>query len=260
MQLNVMFLAAVLLMLVLIALVVIILRSLSVAAGIRIRSDMLRMLNSYDRILDEKSKKLLQMQEEAEALEQRVRTAAAARRRKTPAKTDPDVSEAKPAAIPQTVSYRLTDFGSSYSAIKNVFRISDKDKETILRHVRQDVEKATAGRGERAAALRQQLDFDLVFRMAQLSGDEQLELLRSSLGTEDLALLQDYRESSGETFDVTKFVDWLGSVAAIESVSLEVLDGSAENESGRQSVVCEGIRVYTGSRLYDYSIGDREIG
>ena len=260
MQISPAFVAVILLMVVLVVFVVIIIHSLAVAAGIRIRSDMLKMLQSYDRLLEKKSGEILRLQEEAETLTKKIEEAKALPT--IPAANSTGARPAEAATIPPASSYRVAEFGSSYNAIRNFFRMSDAEKDEVLQLVQAENEQEGMLRGARAEQLKERLNFDLIFRMSQLNSDEQLELLDSSLEDEDWALLRDYCERSEGPFDITLFADWLSSIAALESSGVEILDsgsGSAVDSDGN-AVICEGVQIFTGSKLYDYSIGEREIG
>lgn len=259
MQIDAAFLAVALLMLILIAFVVVVIHSLSVAAGIKVRSDMLRMLRSYDRLLESKSNEIRRLQEECEALE---RTRAAGQPLpKQEAETS--APAAATVSLPAAASYRTASFGSSYAAVKESFRMSEEQKDALVRQVCADGGAGGAQRGALAARLRQQLGFELVFRLSQMSADQQLELLDGSLGDEEWTLLRDYCALDGDQpFDVTKFCDWLDAIAMLETDEVAVVDGQSAaslGEDGR-GAICEGIQIIAGNKLYDYSIGEREIG
>ena len=258
MEISAAFITVAILMLVLIGLAVVIIHSVSVSAGIRIRSDMLRMLNSYDRLLEKKSDEITALQARADALRARINEDAHTK----PASGEAEKSAAAGvASVPAAAGYRASAFTNSYSTIRNFFRISEADKSRIVQLAREDAEKSGACRGKAAGELKEKIGFDLVFRMSQLPAEAQLELLNTSLEGADLELLESYRESN-ETFDITKFYDWLSSVAMLESSEVELLDGSRGTavDADGNAVICEGIQVFAGSKLYDFSIGEREIG
>ncbi|MDD6159718.1 MAG: LapA family protein [Oscillospiraceae bacterium] len=247
------FLAVVIVMIVLIGFVLLVLRSLTISAGIRIRADMVKLLQSYDRILEEKSREIKRLQKE---LEEMPDPAA----RPEPVQSEPvstEPQERGSASIPEAAEYRHSAFGDSYGAVRDYFMLSEQDKQALVEQVRK--EEAGTPRGAAAAALRQSLSYDTVFRMTLLSPEEQLRLLDTSLNDNDWTLLRDFCEEQGDTpFNITRFCDWLEELSHLESGEI-LVRGSGDASGDGQNGICEGIRIVVGNKLYDYSIDEREI-
>lgn len=251
------FAAVLIVMALLIGFVVLILRSLAASAGVRIRSDMRRLLNAYDGLLDEKAKALKSLQDEYEAVKAALeKLDAASAERRMPAEEESGEQTVGTASVPAAAAYRAAAFGQGYGAIRDQFRLSAEEEQYIVDQVLEEMEDVSAGRGKLASALREKLSFETVFRMAQLPGEEQLELLDTSLEDEDWTLLRDYWEEYGDRpFDVTAFCGWLDMLTQLEGEAVIV---RGEDSIGGQ--ICEGIQVIAGNRLYDYSIKEKEIG
>lgn len=248
------FLAVVLVMVLLIGFVLIVLHSLAVSAGVRIRADMVKLLQSYDRVIEVKSAQIKQLQQELEAAP---RPGAAV----TVVQPAAEMEEGrKVISVPEAAEYRHAAFGGSYGVIRDCFFLSERDRQLLAEQVRQE-ERGTP-RGAAAGALRQSLSYDTVFRMAMLSPEEQLRLLDTSLSDNDWLLLRDFCEeqkAGGEDFSVTRFCDWLEEISALEGGGIQIRGSGAAGPDGG-GPVCEGVQILAGGRLYDYSINEREIG
>ena len=254
---NLTFAAVLIIMVLLIGFVVLILRSLAASAGVRIRQDMRRMLGSYDRLVEEKGRALKALQEEYAAVEAALeKLVASSMEKQAPAEDVPVEQAIGAASVPSAAAYRAAAFGQGYGTIRDQFRLSAEEEQYIVDQVLEEMEDVSAGRGKLASALREKLSFDTIFRLAQLPGDEQLELLDSSLEDEDWTLLRDYwEEHDDKPFDVMAFCNWLDVLTQLEGEAVIV---RGEDSIGGQ--ICEGIQVIAGNRLYDYSIKEKEIG
>ena len=248
------FLAVVIIMILLIGFALVVLRSLTISAGVRIRADMVKLLESYDRLIETKSREIQRLQQELEA--------AAAKGETTPAPTVIRSGESgKPTpvmSVPEAPEYRHTTFGGSYETIRDHFALSEQDRRALVEQVQGEADPSS--RGASARALRQSLSYDTVFRIALLSPEEQLRLLDTSLSDEDWTLLRDFcEEQSPDTpFDITGFCDWLEERSVLESDEIRIR-GSEDTAQDGQARICEGIQIMVGSKLYDYSINEREI-
>lgn len=248
------FLAVVIIMVLLIAFVLVVLRSLTISAGVRIRADMVKLLESYDRIIETKSREIRRLQQELEKASAKPEAAAAAviRHASEDGKTAPAV------AVPEAAEYRHTTFGGSYGTIRDHFFLSEQDQQVLVEQVQSEANGTP--RGAAAAVLRQSLSYDTVFRMALLSPEEQLRLLDTSLSDEDWTLLRDFCEEQppDTPFDITGFCDWLEERSVLESNEIRVRSSDDSMQDG-QARICEGVQIMAGSKLYDYSINEREI-
>lgn len=258
MTVNVALVAAIIIMILLITFSIIILVGLTAAAGIRIRSDMVKLVSSYDKIIERKSRELNSIKKEMSKLESKKANISES----DIPKVEPMAPPANKASVLKKAKYRAKDFKKGYGAIRDSFKIYDTSKEEIIRAIQTSVSSENI-RGDKAASLRNILSFNTVFELSEISSAEQLEILDSSLNYEDWTLLRDYcEEYQNKEFDICKFYDWLKEIANLESSTLTIRCGdyeSSENGVEYCSEICEGLQVALGNRLYDYSIKEREI-
>lgn len=248
------FIAVVLVMIILIGFMAIVLHSLAVAAGIRIRTDMVKLLSSYDTVMEEKSKKIYQMQSELEELMRRKEEADVPVFRPVES-SEPAVAQI---SIPESAEYRHGEFGRSYGLIKDHFMLNSRDEDMIISKA-QTLAEGT-WRSAAARRLYDELSFDTIFKMEQMNSEEQLRVLDTSLSDEDWTLLRDYCEESGmEDFSISRFCDWLEEISILESDAISVKTGKDEKKEGSNHIF-EGIQIMVGNQLLDYSINEREIG
>lgn len=262
---NITLLAVGLVMVLMIGFVLLILHGLSVSAGIKIRKDMIKLLESYDNVVDAKSRQIKQLQAQLEQLRQeQARLEEEAILPADSGGRETAAGEETPVMLPDAADYRHSDFADVYSTIRENFRVNIQDCGSLIEQVAQETENHPTGRGALAAELYKALSYETVFRMVQLPAQQQLEMLDTSLSDDDWTLLRDYCEmTQGRAFDVTRFRDWLGELAAMENNDIQVRVGDeqlARKEDAQLCPkICEGVQIVVGNKLYDYSINEREI-
>lgn len=245
------FIAVVIIMALLIGLVLVILQSLAGAAGVRIRADMVKLLEAYDQVIETKSREVGRLQDRAE----RLRATAEADWTEV---RSPEAAQPVRAPIPKSAGYRSGALGDSYCAIRSSFHLSGEECELLAAQVAEDAAREGELRGEAAARLRGALSFDTVFRLVQLPGDEQLEVLDATLDDEGWTLLRDYCAlRDADVFDAGRFCHWLEELAELEGGTMQIRRGGTE--AGERGI-CEGVQIVAGGKLYDFSIQEREIG
>ena len=257
------FLAMAIIMALLIVFAVLLLHSLTSSANVRIRADMLTLLSAYDKLIDKKSKEVRRLDRELE--KHRAETAAPAEAAAVQAQSQtPEVPAFGARSRLDPPDYRLREMKSSYETIRDNFRVYTAQQDALYDAVCQRESKRPL-RGSDAAKLAQALSFDTVYTLSLMAPDEQLSLLRASLEERDAALLEDYLAESGETaFSASRFWAWLKSLAQLEDDSVTVCcgdeDACRDGSMAYSRGIFEGIQIRTGSHLYDYSIGESEIG
>lgn len=248
------FIVVAMVMVLLLGLVLMILRSLTISAGIRIRADMVRLLEAYDRIIETKSREVQRLQKELEKAELKPAPASAASAGAEAAET---LSTSSAPVLPNTAEYRHMAFGGSYGAVRDHFYLTEQGRRTLLEQVRR--EESGTPRGAAARALRASLSYETVYRLTMLDPEEQLRVLDTSLNDQDWTLLRDFCEERGDrAFSVAQFCDWLEERAALEGGEVRLRDSGGLRPDGRPRI-CEGVQILAGGRLYDYSINEREI-
>lgn len=252
------FILVLIIMVVLIAFILFLVRSLSVSAGIKIRNDMIKLLESYDTIMEDKTREITRLEKELEKLN----------KKKILLKPKDEVFQAQVnvgtgsgsdrVTIPTAATYRNAAFGAGYGAIREHFRVTARDEQTILRQVISETGNDNKLRGKIAEELKKKLSFDTVFAMSMMSSGEQLGILSESLEGDDRELLADYCESHGtDDFQISGFCDWLDSLIKLER-DVFVIRGS-ENSRNDSDRICEGIQIVAGNKIYDYSINESEL-
>lgn len=250
--------AALIIMILLMVFSVIILMGLTAAAGIRIRTDMVKLVNTYDKIIEGKSKEVNRIAQEIEGLERRKVTG----RVEKPTEiivASPPVGKA---SVLRKVQYRTKNFRRGYTSIRDSFKI-DADAQAALVQVVQKSESGNLHRGNAAEKLRNALSFDTVFQLSQLENSTQLDILSNTLTGEDKRLLENFLEElREEAFDICGFYDWLKERMYLEGDSVTIRSAqytTRENGKVYCGEICEGIQIIVGNRLFDYSIKEREI-
>lgn len=228
-----------------------------------IRNKTLSLLDTYDDLLEEKSRELSRLERELSekgkvlAAQQGAERFAAEENTGTPLEAEaPAVLRAAERA--GTASYRDDALGKLYRMIRENFSFHIGD---VVASIDQDWGEA----GGPASRLLEALEFDTVYQISTLREEQQAQVLRSSLDGEEAALLEDYL-ARHRTFKVLEFYDDLKARAEREHqpVRLWVPGDAGTWEDGRIGVlpddgICEGFQVEIDHLLYDYSIRTREL-
>ena len=121
--------------------------------------------------------------------------------------------------------------------------------------------------GGPAARLLKCLDYDTVYRLSTMFPEEQINILRETLPTEGITLLEAYIERN-RTFCALRFYDHLQALADAEPkpIRLRVPAGMAPVQMMRAGVeiipdeeICEGFQMEADRVLYDYCIKAKEL-
>lgn len=156
--------------------------------------------------------------------------------------------------------YRNARFLNDYKTLKKRFDINKKDLiESIISR------EAIASP---AAKILEKLSLDSVYKLSNIASEHQERILKDLLTQEQISYIDDI---TGEMkrFDITELYYRLRLRAQIEDGKVHVFvpddssgleDISPDVEVLRSDDICEGLQVQIGNRLYDYSIGKREIG
>lgn len=252
--------AVVLVMILLIGFVLIIIHSLASAAGFRIRTDMVKLLGSYDNMIAVKSKEVSSLQKEIKELQKHKEEMASANIVMTDKKS---VAPQGTASIAGSASYRSSKFLGGYDTVRKHFHLSRKERENLVEIVSQFQDEKSIERGKEAKKLRETFSFDTIFALSQLGADEQLRIVDESLSDEDWRYLHEFHKNGGD-FSITNFCDWLEDISKLDGGEISVrcgdLQKSEESDMAYQRQICEGIQIVAGNRIYDYSIKESEIG
>lgn len=233
--------------------------------GQSVRDRSVSLLSTYDGLLEDRSHRLKELDEELERAKAELEQLKQAGQAETPAPAEAP-AEGDPMAFLRAVErisgteYRDAGGGTLYRRIRENFDLAPED-----------VLPSFAGRGARqtgpAGRLLEKLEYEAVYRLSTLPREEQLELLKQVLAPEERELLADYAALQPQ-FDSIGFYDYLQSRAAEEPgpVCLRVAPTAAPGDySGQVQVIvdeeiCEGFQVEVNNMLYDYCVKMREMG
>ncbi|MFI3238514.1 MAG: hypothetical protein R3Y47_10895 [Lachnospiraceae bacterium] len=250
--------AMVIVMILLIGFVTMVIYSLSFTVGLRIRSDVTKLLESYDGIIDEKSKKITELDKEIEQKKKFKPIFAKVEQKVTMVDSKLIIAQ-----IPKAVRYRSAVIGEGYNRIRNNFYMSKGERASIISEITDQVMDAPNDKSETAQRIKEILSFEAIFQLSQLSGQQQYEILLEVL-SEDKAFLEDfYNQKIGSNFSVIEFWDWLEECIVFDTRKVKVRCGEKEiSEVERlkySPYICEGIQIVAGNKIYDYSISEREF-
>ncbi len=253
------YIAAAVVMALLIGLVAMAISFLQKTLRRNIRGKTLNLLSLYDQLLEEKSQALAQEQPAA-AQEPQVREEASL---DLSAETVKELSAAILNTVQRSgsVPYREGAVGSLYQVIRRNFSY---DISTVL----PVLEQASPREEGPATALLRQLDYDTVYQLSTLPGEEQQAILSEVLQGKQKQLLEDYCAERWE-FCALAFYDHLQGLSAEEPTAprLLVSEDMARYLQGSTSpiqivadpAICEGYQVEKNNKLYDFSIKTREL-
>ena len=237
-----------------IALMFIMIRILVYAVSRRVYSNVENMLYIYDNLFDKRKSRLRELSEEAYT---------------NPAKPNAQNSASEVRLLPDLPAavykhYQDDSFLHKYRKIKNGFVIDKQAvvSEMVRRQQRQGIAKAE---------ITESVAFDTLYALATLPADRQLAVLEETLtGAWKTALEQYQMESSlsPRPFDAVEFMQWqkqrcyLLDDRIIVKTASEFDDFSAASDYVQTSYddeLCEGIRIVTASRYYDFAISRKEL-
>lgn len=223
-----------------------------------IRSKTMGLLSAYDELLEEKSHALAELKAPEPVPEER----------ETPGMPEPaqENGNQMSAVVLSTIervtasAYRQEEIGSFYQVIRQNFSYSLED-------VLPELEKTDPHCQGPATALLGKLDYETVYQLSTLSREDQVAILRSVLEDRELTLLETYLAQNPE-FSMLDFFDSLTATAAGEPgpAKLLVAQGTGPYQGPKTNVeivadpeICEGFQIEQDNRLYDFSIKTREL-
>ena len=235
-----------------------------------IRGRSISLLSTYDGLLESRSRMLQDLKEE---LEQTRASLEELRKAGSPAgeTVEPQIQEGDPMAILKAVErvsgteYRDKDAGAVYRRIRENFSL-DPRRVIFDLALREGIAEE-----KRAGRLLEKLNYDTVYRLSTLPGEDQQTLLAEVLEPEERALLEEYA-GLHPRFDSIGFYDFLQARAAEEPgpIYLRVSPTVAAEVALRRfpsqvqvvvdQEICEGFQVEADNMLYDYCIKMREMG
>lgn len=263
------YIAIVIVLVILIGFVLTMVNMLANTAGTKIRSDMQKVISTYDAIIAMKAKEINQMKDEKANsnynYEQRRELGVNLIQNNNGVVSNFDRFHDEDQRIPissfiiPSVSYRSSVLADSYEDIKNSFVFNDRainhEIERIEKEIKQDKFVDACQRIVKG------LSFDALYELATLKSTEQVELLKKGLHSGDKVVLDKYLELivDENKFDGIKFYDWIKRSIAENSDEIEVRTSSSKNEDEFDPSICDGYRIYVGNKMYDYAISKKDV-
>lgn len=223
----------------------------------------IRQMEFVDDIYEEKAQRLARLKEEEEIYLGRASASPMKEQIKAPeAKTSdipvPVVMAAASGDVASERGYINQNLIRDYRYIKEHFRV---DTDQALKEVLgQQVDEAKVHYGDICRHMYEDLDFETVYQIGLLSMEDQHEILYEIFDDEEDQVLRDY-VAQHPNFLIVEFRDFLRMEAELnqDRMTVKAADGKfleqhPDVEAEVDESLGEGIKVFRGSRMYDYSI------
>lgn len=224
-----------------------------------IRSKTVDVISTYDRLLDSRRSELAELEEKLRAAKESVPVAE---------QPEPVVQEKQdlPAAAVLNVAKRIGDAAYVGTGMTETYRkIRAGFTQTPMEALARIPQSARDKKSGAATRLLSELNYETVFKLSILSGEEQLTLLKSVLNPEGCALLDEYT-AAHRHFKAIGFYDWLTGKSEAEphtpvlrvspEYNGEIPDGVRVQTDAD---ICEGFQIEADNVLYDYCIKGKEL-
>ncbi|MCC8059883.1 MAG: hypothetical protein LIO81_03440 [Clostridiales bacterium] len=231
-------------------------RSAALDVTSQVRSTFLRQMEVFDRLYEEKARRLSEVTEQYERMQNNIMP-------KQAPKTTPDASVVRTAQAATGSSIpaaRLVsrDFAAGYRYFKEHFQI---DAAAALQDVRKrPLEETSAQEIRVLSRIAEKLSTEVVYKLSSLPGGQQEEVLRACLDGEELPSLERFLRENGGQMDVIRFRDQVvgrstlyGERPLIFAAQPSELAGADADVVADESI-CEGVRILRGGKIYDYSV------
>lgn len=156
-----------------------------------------------------------------------------------------------------TAGYINKDFIQDYRYVRNHFKV---DLNQALKEVEQlPKDQEALHHGQICRHMHEMLNFDVVYQLGLLSVEDQHEILFEMFDDEEDEVLRRY-DTEHPDFLIVEFRDYLRMEAELNRDRLLVKAGSGEDladmdvEVEEDASIGEGAKIYSGNKMYDYSI------
>ena len=249
------FLAVLVVLLLMIAFMFLVIRQVSDRVTGQVNGRYMRELSVFDRLYEEKKKKLEELEEKERLYGVNLMKKDAPA--KNPAKVQ-TVAETPAAGLElPPASTGQTDFGEAYRNVRNEFAV---DRSAEIRGILSLDPGPMAETGKAAGRILTDLPLETAYSLSTLDPEEQEQIIRQCLDEEELKILEQYLDENG-TMDACGFREYASVFSDLYSDKTTVYTGNPESagKDGRVETVydegiCEGGRVVRGNRMFDYSI------
>lgn len=255
------FIAVVVVMVVLNVFMLFVVRSVAAVVGRQIRKETQKLFAAYEPLLVEKSKELRDLEQKLKDIQPQsiLETPEPKQMSKGPAAVVVSGGEAH-----RNRAYRNPLFADGYRSVQSRFTI---EPEAVIGQVAQEKtvedQKVTL-----ATWIVEHISFDMVYRLSTLTPEMQWQLLWDTMDKEMQPLFKAVAGSE-DTFQMVDFYHDMKTICAYETGTLFVRTGGEKDDFAGLSddvvtvldpSICQGVQIVTGNKMYDFSIGKRDIG
>ena len=265
------FIAVIVVLLVLIYFMTIMLRSVVSESNQKVNSYFLKNLEMYDARYKEKVSSISKINVEYEEVSRELRNM---KNEMVSYKTSPFYA---PRPVPRdiyipTARYIDNDFFEEYKIAKD--KLMSINKQEVIDNVMEKVPfTGDLKIYDTVQDIMQKLNFDAIYDLCSSAKEDQLQIIKESLNTEEQKLLYQYIENMDDIdeFDVLGFTDFLKHIAWKNDphVFVSVAENEEDYTNEKRNIVClvdqnicEGLKIVYQNKVYDYSIykSRRKVG
>lgn len=252
------YIAVIVILLILIGFVLTVIRTLARSAGTRIRHDMNTILMSYDDVINTKAAQYRDLEAKEDKEQINLLKIKESRKEEQQIVVKEKTLSAS-SFIKKEVRHRDSALAEGYDTIKAEFRNIEKEIKNNVDVISKDLEKTKLD--EAILRIAENLTLDAVYEISFENSENQLAFFKDTLNSKDMLALDEYLDKTpGHKFNTVEFYDWIRLNAKEIGTNLEVRSGNSEDKKTvYEPSICEGYQIFTGSKLYDYSISKRDI-
>lgn len=226
----------------------------------------IRELSAYDRLYDQKAKKLEEMREQEALMNSNIFK----KQEDVPKNGEIRTSVRSGGDIPVSRTADM-DFVKEYRYVKQAFAMDpETEVKKVMEKPQAPYEAELARMAESATRILKGISAENAVDMATLSSEDQLRLLNEVFSSPDhnseITLLIKYlRETADENgdinFNILDFYSYIQSLCRLYCDGVVVYTGEPDAEQIKgvdrtiyDESICEGFRIVRGNRMYDYSL------
>lgn len=253
---NAGFMAALIVMLIMIAFTFIVVRMIAFSTGNRIRDYVVMQMQTYDVLIDKKSAELNEIREQLKAEREMI---------SHKEKHQTANNEIKEVYAPSYTEYRNYELFSDYRNLKDNFLHHKKDIAIqIDRLMQKNLSDEVYNNLEQ---LLLKLNIDNVYKISTLQAEEQLDVIREVITDNEQRILDEFMVNQ-ETFSCVDFYQWLYVRKVMNDNRIRIKTSETYDMNDNKSKLitveydeglCEGFQILQGNRLYDYGIRTSEL-
>lgn len=234
-------------------------RQISIALHRELKEDVAQVLGVYDHLIEEKSMELKELNQRIDGTGKRPAAGAEQNRPGEPV-GGLGSNPVSGMGLLAGKSYRDDSFVENYHLVHDGFQA---DYEDIIKRVAENCRRQPKSH---AGKLLSEIPFETFCSLSLLSHEKQEAVLCESLPEEGKKLFYEYRSLSGQV-DSVDFYSFLKRKARDENEGIIIRTGGAVELGAlpdgvfveKEASICEGIQIFDGKTLYDYSISERDI-